>query len=147
MMGRGRFADVQFIESTQLISLRQPTGQKKVPEIISQTVVPAVFQILRHAFTQDEWFLSFIKLSLDLSKKLNEPLNRHEETQRTFAVNGTPPVSRNKTAKAERSKAVGQRPEADVLGAPSGPSASARWAVRWDGFRLRLGGQCVESFP
>lgn len=40
-MGRGRFADVQFIESTQLISLRQPTGQKKVPEIISQTVVPA----------------------------------------------------------------------------------------------------------
>ena len=31
MMGRGRFADVQFIEST-----------KKVPEIISQTVVHAV---------------------------------------------------------------------------------------------------------
>ena len=42
-MGRGRFTDVRFIESTQLT-----VGQKKVAEILlvkktcSQTVVPAV---------------------------------------------------------------------------------------------------------
>ena len=132
MMGRGRFADVQFIESTQLISLRQPTGQKKVPEIISQTVVPAVFQILRHAFTQDEWFLSFIKLSLDLSKKLNEPLNRHEEAQRTFAVNGTPPFRETKPQKQKEAKLLGSGPR---------PMCWGRLAV----LALRPGGQCVGT--